>query len=38
MINGVETLKVEAEDQEDVKELRVTKAQKRRVSYRFLVK
>lgn len=38
MINGVETLKVEGEEQEEVKQLRVTKAQKRRVSYSFLVK
>lgn len=33
MINGVESLKVDGGEEEEVKQPRVTKAQKRRVSY-----
>lgn len=36
-INGVQTMKVDDGSQEEVKQPRVTKAQKRRVSYWFLL-
>ncbi|XP_023254166.1 OTU domain-containing protein 6B-like [Seriola lalandi dorsalis] len=38
VINGVETMKMEDGEQDELKQPRVTKAQKRRVSYRFLLK
>ncbi len=34
VINGVETMKMEGGEQEEVKQPRLTKAQKRRVRYR----
>lgn len=38
VINGVETMKMEGGEQDEVKQPRVTKAQKRRVSYRIPLK